>query len=931
MKRPNQPLPPPQRPTTTRLLPAALACSLAAGCAASSLVDGISSADRRAAEPPSIAVTWQPVEHSADANWFRSELTLDNRGPGALDTGWHLYFSFVRVIAADGTTDGDMVEDLAGQGLQVSHADAAASGDYFVLEPLPSFVPLPAGQKRVVSFLAQNWAIMKTDAPAGFHIAFDGVTPAGTARAVPASVLLDASDPRQTTRFSGDVMPVETAALRQAENPARQSLGLADRLLPMPRQVVPGRGELRLGGRVVIDHPRALAREAAYLAAALDGMLDAATSQREVEVAAATPADARRGATVIQLAVDPRLDIGDGPHAEAYTLDVAGGRVAIRGSDAAGVFHAIQTLRQLVPADAVQTAARPGGRPSEIALPEVHIADAPGFAFRGMHLDVARHFQTKQTVEKLLDVMAYYKLNKFHIHLADDEGWRLEIPGIPELTSFGAHRGHDLDEAGMLHVGLGDGNDLAPGDHITDKPATRTAANGGVAPAFQGFEPATVNFVGTGSGFYTTADFEEILAYAAERHIDVIPEIDVPGHARAAVQAMEFRFSQLRATDPTRAAEFRLLDPADTSLHTSVQGYTDNFLNPCLDSTYAFLSTVVREIAARYRAAGAPLVTFHGGGDELPDLSANVWWQGSPACHANPATHGLSDPQLFDRFFTRWNQIITATGAEMTGWDDIIHGGLALPGFVPMPWSNVWGWGREDDAYIYANQGYRVVLAHATNLYMDLAYAKDPDEPGYYWANFVDDQKTFQYMPFDIFANGTQDRMGNPIDPSAWDTKVHLNPAAKSNIIGMQGLLWGENVKTPELLEYMAFPKLLGVAERAWNPEPAELQTTPEAWAHFANRLGQEVLPRLGAFRPVDLRGELPPSVGVNYRIPPPGAVITGGVLHASVRYPGLAIEFSADQGATWRAYTAPVNVSGSIALRTRAPDGRTSRITRVE
>jgi hexosaminidase len=923
-----------------RLLPATLACGLAAGCAAGSLVDPGASADRRPAEPPSIEVAWQPVEHSADANWFRSVLTLENHGPGALDTGWHLYFSFVRVIAPDGTTDGAMVQDLAGQGLQIVPADAAASGDYFVLEPLPNFVPIAAGQRRGVSFLAANWAIMKTDAPAGFHIAFDGITPAGTARAVMATIAIDAADPKQTTRFSGDVMPVETAAVRQADNPARQSLQLADALLPMPRQVVPGRGHLTLRGRVVVEHPRAVAREAAYLAAAIDDVLGGRVARREVTAGDAALADAadaagRDAQTVIRLAVDPALDIdGDGRRegtAGAYTLDVAGGRIAIRGSDAAGVFHAIQTLRQLVPAGAVQAAASPGGRPSEIALPEVHIADAPGFAFRGMHLDVARHFQTKQTVEKLIDVMAYYKLNKLHLHLADDEGWRLEIPGVPELTSFGAHRGHDIDEAGQLHIGLGDGNDLGPGDHITDKPATRTAANGGVAPAFQGFETATVNFVGKGSGFYTTRDFEDILAYATERHIDVIPEIDVPGHARAAVQAMEFRFSELRRTSPTRAAEFRLLDPADTSRHTSVQGYTDNFLNPCLDSTYAFLSTVVREVAARYRAAGAPLVTFHGGGDELPALSANVWWQGSPACHANPQTRGLTDPQLRDRFFTRLNQIVTATGAEMTGWDDIIHDGLALPGFVPMPWSNVWGWGREDDAYIYANQGYRVVLAHATNLYMDLAYAKDPDEPGYYWANFVDDKKTFQYMPFDIFANGTQDRMGNPIDPSTWNTKVHLAAAAKSNIIGMEGLLWGENVKTPELLEYMAFPKLLGVAERAWNPEPMELQTTPAAWAHFANRLGQEVLPRLGAFRPVDLHGELPTTVGVNYRIPPPGAVITAGVLHASVGYPGLAIEISANHGATWTTYTAPVKVSGSIALRTRAPDGRTSRTTRVE
>jgi hexosaminidase len=881
-------------------------------------------ADPRTAQSPELSVAWRPVEFSADGAVFRSELTLENHGPGTLAAaGWHLYFSFVRAIPADGTQDGALIQDLAGQGIRIGPADDAASGDYLALEPLASFAPLGAGEHRTLSLLAANWAIMKTDAPAGFHVAFDRGRQPGVAIAVPARVELDAADPGQTTRFSGDVMPVETAALRHAENPARQDLALADQLLPVPRTVERGRGELIVQGPVVIAHPRALAHEAAYLAQALDGVLAAPIVRRDADADQRHPGHPE---TTIQLAIDPRVG-----GAEAYVVDVTSDHVAIRGADAAGVFYGIQTLRQLIPAAAVLAAADPGRRPRELALPQVHIADAPGFAYRGMHLDVARHFQTVQTVEKLLDLMASYKLNKFHIHLTDDEGWRLEIPGIPELTSFGAHRGHDLAEDTMLHVGLGDGNDLAPGDHIADKPVSQVAANGGVAPAYQGFETATLNFVGKGSGFYTTADFEEILAYATERHIEVIPEIDVPGHARAAVQAMEFRYRSNRASHPARATEFRLLDPDDTSAHTSVQGYTDNFLNPCLDSTYAFLSTVVREIAARYRAVpGARLATLHGGGDELPSLTANVWWQGSPQCQRGPATHGLTDPQLFDRFFTRWSQIITATGAEMTGWDDIIHGGLALPGFVPMPWSNVWGWGREDDAYVYANRGTRVILAHATNLYMDLAYAKDPDEPGYYWANFVDEKKTFQYKPFDIFANGTADRMGNPIDPSTWDSKVHLTAAGKANIIGMQGLLWGENVKTPQLLEYLAFPKVLGVAERAWNPEPAEPQDTPDGWARFANRLGQEILPRLGAFRAVDLRGELPRATGVNYRIPMPGAVITGGVLRASVRFPGLPIEYSTDGGRSWITYTAPVAVSGRVALRTRAPDGRTSRITRV-
>jgi hexosaminidase len=906
------------------MLPAVL-CGLAPGCAIDSFTQTAEpgeTTELRRTQSTNLSLDWRPVDHSADGGVFSSHLTIENRGPGVLgSTGWHLYFNFVRRILDDGQADGAMVQDLAGQGLQVSRADVAQSGDFFVFEPLSGFVPLRPGERRIVTFLAENWAILKSDAPAAFHIAFDGDRSAP--RAVPVTVEIDAADPKQTTRFAGDVMPVESAAVRHAENPARLQLTLEDQLLPVPRRVEPGRGQLTLRNRVEIEHSRDLASEAAYLASALDDVLSGSCSRREAE------GDSRRAAT-IRLSVDRRLDIdGDGrADAEAYVLDVTDDRVVIRGSDRAGVFHGIQTLRQLVPVD---TGHRDGRR-SEISLPVVHIADAPGFAFRGMHLDVARHFQSKETVEKVLDLMAFYKLNKFHIHLTDDEGWRLQIPGIPELTEFGARRGHDLAEDEMLHIGLGDGNDLASGDGIAGKARSQTAANGGIAPAYQGFELATVNFVGQGSGFYTTRDFEEILAYAAERHIDVIPEIDVPGHARAAVQAMEFRFRKFSTSNPAKAKQFRLLDPADTSVHKSVQGYTDNFMNPCLDSTYAFLSTVVREIAARYRAVpGAQLVAIHAGGDELPSLSANVWWQGSPLCQNGAATRGLTDPQLFNQFFTHWNRIITATGAAMTGWDDIIHNGLALPGFIPMPWSNVWGWGREDDAYVYANQGYQVVLAHATNLYMDLAYSKDPDEPGYYWANFVDEKKTFEYKPFDIFANGTQDRMGNPIDLATWNTKVHLTAAGKPNILGMEGLLWGENVKTPELLEYLAFPKVLGVAERAWNPEPAQPQDSPESWARFANRLGQEVLPRLGTFRAVDLRGELPRATGVNYRIPVPGAVITGGVLDANVRFPGLAIEYSTNQGRTWITYARPVAVSGRIALRTRAPDGRTSRITWVQ
>jgi hexosaminidase len=871
--------------------------------------------------PSALSVQWQPVDHTVGSwKFFRSTFTLENQGPRELgNSGWKLYFSFVRRVLKDAEGDETAVQDLAKQGIKISKADKAGSGDYWVLEPLPDFKPIAAGEKRTFEVLAENWAILKADAPAGFHIEFEGeLFEDDVAFAVPSTVKIDAADPKQTTRFEGDVMPVQTPALRYGENPAFQNLDLKARLLPAPRRVETRAGQVTLRDNVIVGYPSDLKNEAAYLASALEDVLAATISTRTAT-----------GGEQISLGINSNLDIdGDGKRdAEGYVLEVRDGAVTILGADAAGVFYGIQTLRQLVPAEAYAAAVKSANRRTEISLPEASIADAPGFSYRGMHLDVARHFQSKETVKKLLDVLAHFKINKFHFHLTDDEGWRIEIPGIPELTSYGARRGFDLAEAEMLHTALGSGNDLGAGDRIDQKPTTPMAANREVQPAYQGFETATLNFVGKGHGYYTVKDFEEILAYATERHIDVIPEIDVPGHARAAVLAMEYRYRKLKDSDPARAAEYRLIDPADTSKHTSVQGYTDNFMNPCLDSTYAFLGKVVRELKARYDAVpGARLTAIHGGGDELPALNPNVWWQGSPLCKSNPATRDMTDHQLFNHFFTRWNQLITSTGAEMTGWDDIIHNGLQLEGFIPMPWSNVWGWGREDDAYKYANQGYRVILSHATNLYLDLAYNKDPDEPGYYWANFVDVKKTFEYRPFDIYVNGTEDRMGNPIAPSTWKDKERLTAAGKKNILGMHGLLWGENVKTPEVLEYLAFPKMLGVAERAWNPELPPAGEMPALWAHFTNSLGQYVLPRLGAYRAVDVRNELPENVGVNYRIPLPGAKRLDGKLNANVLFPGLAIEYSTNGGNTWTAYSGPVAVSGKVLLRTRASDGRYSR-----
>jgi hexosaminidase len=544
-------------------------------------------------------------------------------------------------------------------------------------------------------------------------------------------------------------------------------------------------------------------------------------------------------------------------------------------------------------------------------LPSASIGDAPLLGYRGLGLDVARHFQSPASVKKLIDLMAFLKLNRLHLHLTDDEGWRLQIPGLPELTDFGAHRGYDVDETKQLHQGMGSGSDLSPADGVQGKAADATGANLGRTPRFQGFEQATVNYVGQGSGFFTTGEFEDLLRYAQARHIDVIPEFDMPAHARAAVQAME------RRSD----GQYRLVDPDDTSQHRSVQGYTDNLVNPCLDSTYAFLTKVVHEVRGMYDAAGVPLTTINLGGDEAPGPDR---WQHSPACQANADTAGKDDKSLIDLFNTRWNAIAHEVAPKTAGWEDILlegNGNLKLDGFIPLPWQNVWGWGREQVAYQLANAGTPVVLAHATNLYMDLAYNKDPDEPGYYWANFVDDKSTFTYQPFDVYANATHDRWGNPFTPDpSWE---QLTPEGRSNILGMEASLWGENAKSPAIREYQAFPKLLGAASRAWVKDTPTPQQMPAAWDAFVNTVGQVTFPLLSFYRPVGLAGA---GTGVNYRIPLPGAKVEGGILRANVRNPGLAIEWSAD-GRSWRAYRGPVRVGDTpVVLRARAVDGRTSR-----
>ena len=830
-------------------------------------------------------VRWEVLTNDVDeGNRFRSEIELTNRGDVPLrGEGWTLYFNFLRPIDPSSVPPSAEITRI--------------NGDFFKLEPGATFAPVEPGETRAIPFEAAWSAIKAIDAPDGYYVVFDGDSPAPIGEATVAPF----TRPQQTSRGPNDVLPVPTPERRYAEN-QRVNGPVEDvgPITPTPVSLTRDSGRVTLSGAWTIDYEQGLRNEAQTLAALLEPYFGARLSMRE-----GTPSS---GATTIALRQDT-VTIDGEPHAEeAYQLRVAPERgIKIVGSDAAGVFYGVQSLRDLLPAD-------PATAGGSVTLDAMTVADAPRFGYRGLHLDVSRNFQPVATVKRLLDAMAAYKLNTFHFHLTDDEGWRLAIDGLPELTQVGGRRGHTLTERDHLVPSYGSGPDPAP-------------------EASQG------------SGWYSRDDYVEILRYATARHIRVVPEIDLPGHARAAIQAMESRYHRLMDEGRTEAAErYRLVHPQDTSQYRSIQGWTDNVIDVCQPATYRFLTTVFDDIEAMYAEADAPLSTLHVGGDEVPSGA----WTGSPACDELIASSDAVDgvDGLYDYFFERVRGMLDERGWTMAGWGEVAldegEGGhadahpdpdLAGTGVQAYVWNNLWGTGTEDIAYKLANAGTDVVMSHASNFYFDMAYNKHPQESGYYWADFVDTRDPFIFEPLTLFRSAEKTAMGHAINPSFFDDHTRLQAEARDRILGLQGQLWGETLRSPDRVDYMAAPRLLGLAERAWAPRPAwtdvddrvdREEARADAWTRFAHRLGQHELARLAH------------QFDLQYRLPTPGAVIEDGMLRANVPYPGLTIRYTTDGRTPTSAsprYTAPVALDGEEPVHVRAFDatGRGGRTAVVE
>lgn len=817
------------------------------------------------------ALRWEVVrnEFTAQAPDGRSHSVFELRSTGDRGLpaqGWALYFTCLSEAETGPVPGGLQVEQVV--------------GTLYRVRPASGFVPVPAGGSLAIRIVHPEVVTQIDKGPQGPYLVFDEAPTVG----VP---ITEFRAPVQTRPEQLDRGPDQRLAQwtpeARFERQAR-ILPVAPEALPPvfppPLQWQRGPGQLHWGRPPAVQAPAALKREAAQVA----GWLAPHFADPKADPAQPT----------VRLAIGP-IDGQASP--EAYELRIDAQGVSLRGATAAGVARGLQSLRDLLPLRAPTAPATAAG----VTLPALHLVDAPRFGHRGLMIDVARSFLPPAALHRVIELMARLKLNVLHLHLTDDEGWRLEIRGLPELTGIGGRRGH--------------------------VPAGATGADLPHLPPAHGSGPVAGTL--PGSGHYSRAEYIALLRHAAQRYIEVIPEIEMPGHARAAVRAMETRALRLARQGRPDAERYRLNDPHDRSVYRSPQLHTDHVIDPGLESTYTFIGHVVDEVVSLHREAGVPLRRLHVGADEL----ARGAWQGSPASQAAMRRLKLDSTEaLWDHFYGRVASILQRHRLTPMGWEELgarvtrLHGRHTLipnpafvgRGFELVVWNNVEG--NEDLANRLANAGYRTVLAPAMSLYFDMAPNGNPDEHGVNWANYADLDTVFDLVPFDM----TRRVPGDP--GSRLPGKDGLTDFGQRQILGLQGTLFSEIAHDEARLQHLIMPRLLALAERAWVADPAWARAPDAAqgaalhaqdWSRFVHQVGRQVLPRLDAEGPV-----------LNYRIPPPGLRRIDGAIHANHPLPGFVLRYTTDGSEPTPAspvVTGPIAATGVVRVAAFNTLGRRS------
>ncbi|MEP7237064.1 MAG: beta-N-acetylhexosaminidase [Ferruginibacter sp.] len=429
-----------------------------------------------------------------------------------------------------------------------------------------------------------------------------------------------------------------------------------------------------------------------------------------------------------------------------YELNVTGNKIYIKGT-ALGKFYAFETLKQMISVNAKK----------QLIIPNCTIKDYPRFPYRGMHLDVSRHFFPISFIKKYIDYLAAYKFNKFHWHLTDDQGWRIEIKKYPELIKTGARRNGTI-------IGR------YPGKGSDNKPY---------------------------GGFYTQEEIKEVVAYAKARYIDVIPEIEMPGHSSAAIAAYPWLscFPAKPTEIPANMISQKSIDEQKAGRIKLVQetwGVFDDVFCAGKDSTFKFLENVIDEVSALF-----PSKYFHLGGDESP----KTHWKICPFCQKRMKDNNLKDEhELQSWFVQRIEKYLNSKGKTMIGWDEILEGGLA-PNAVVMSWRG------EAGGIEAAKQKHKVIMTPGNPVYFDHTQSKNEDSVTIGGYNPIENVYAYEPIP------------------------KELNAAEGKYILGAQANLWAEYIENPSKVEYMLFPRITALSEVLWSP------AAKRDWKDFERRL----------------------------------------------------------------------------------------------
>lgn len=815
-------------------------------------------------------------------------MTLVNQGEAIDSKEWAIYFHSIRLIL-----------DVDNEQFKITRV----TGDLHKLEPTDKFDGFSAGETIVLPLIGEYWQLFETDFMPGAFVAAPNAEPKMIASLNTEDVasFVTGLEGNNLKRTPDDNNVFANAVSRFEKNKDLNVQDVSTTLLPTPMHVEAAEGLVSIEGGIAL--PKGAFDQAQF-----------AAIQERAEVLGVDV----DGALPVSVALVPVDFSNEMAKSGAYEMVISGNGIAIKAFDQAGAFYAVQSIFGLIDSQ----------NPDH--LPQLSIKDAPRFDYRGVMVDVARNFHSKEAILATLEQMAAYKMNKLHLHLTDDEGWRIEIPGLPELTEIGANRCFDEQEKSCLLPQLGSG-------------------------------ATTDNF---GSGYFSKADYVEILKYAQARNIEVIPEIDMPAHARAAVVSMEARYDRLMAEgNEALANEYRLMDPQDTSNVTTVQFYNkQSFINPCMESSTRFVDKVISEVAAMHAEAGAPLTTWHFGGDEakniklgagFQDVNAQdkVSWKGSidlsqqdkpfarsPQCQTLIEDGTVSDYGHLPSYFAEQvSKIVADKGIpSFQAWQDGLKYSEGAEAFATQNKRvNFWDvlyWGGTSSVYEWSKKGYDVIVSNPDYVYMDMPYEVDPKERGYYWATrATDTRKMFGFAPENMPQNAetSLDRDGNGFTGKG---EVEAKP-----FYGLSAQLWSETVRNDEQYEYMVFPRVLAAAERAWhradwendykvgveysqNTNLVDKAALNQDYNRFANVLGQRELAKLE-------------KSGIDYRLPVPGAKLENGQLTMNVQFPGVVLQYSID-GETWMTYSdqdRPM-VAGEVFIRSVSATGdKASRVTRVK